>query len=104
MTDHDATRIHARLDEIVEVMGQQAVTIGKLSTSFDNMVAATARSEVQREQTCPHLHALQRLHSRLDRQEHILRILQWFGGIVTVALLIPGVKWFGERLFALLIG
>jgi len=104
VTENDARRIHERLDEIICVMGEQAVSIAKLNTSFESMLTATAKAEVTRKQTCPHNAAMARLQRHVDSLESNLKTLKWLGGVVTVALLIPGLNWFGQRLWLLIVG
>jgi hypothetical protein len=104
VTENDARRIHERLDEIICVMGDQAVSIAKLNTSFENMLTATAKAEVTREQTCPHNAAMSRLQRHVDALDSNIQVIKWFGGIVTVGLLIPGIHWFGQRLWLLILG
>ena len=104
MTDNDTRRIHQRLDEIVCAIGDQAVSIAKMQSSFDSMIAAAAKAEVTRAQTCPHNDLLHSVHNRITRMESAIHTLKWGGGIVTVALLIPGLRWFGSQLWTLVLG
>jgi hypothetical protein len=103
VTDGDATRIHARLDEIVAALTDQAISIAKLSSSFESMLTATAKAEITREQTCPHHGYMLRLGNRIERMESSVRVLKWLGAIVTTALIIPGLQWFGRELWRLII-
>jgi hypothetical protein len=97
VTESDVSRIHKRLDDIVEAVQQVALDHSKTRGEVSQLVALVAKSEANRAATCPHSEALTTVKSEM-------RVLKAIGGIVIAALLIPGVQWFGSRLWALLIG
>lgn len=97
MTDTDVRRIHERLDEIVESIHNLSLANQHTSNELSALVASLAKSEATRAATCPHAPAIARMQAQM-------RIVVWIGGLLVVALLIPGIQWFGARLFALVFG
>ena len=102
MSPDDTTRIHERLDQLILSMNTQAVALAKLSTSYEGLLGQIAESEDKRAATCPHIGCMSRIERKLDRMEETMLMLKWGGGIVTAALLIPGLHWFGAQLWALI--
>lgn len=95
-------RLHQRLDDIVAAMGEQSVALAKLSTSYESLLVQLAAEDEKRAATCPHIGCMSRIERKLDRMEETMLMLKWGGGIVTAALLIPGLHWFGAQLWALI--
>lgn len=97
MTESDVSRIHKRLDDIVEAVQQVALDHSKTRGEVSQLVALVAKAEANRAATCPHSEALTTVKSEM-------RVLKAIGGIVIAALLIPGVQWFGARLWTIVTG
>jgi len=94
VTDSDVQRIHQRLDDIVQSVQGIALDHSKTRGEVEQLIAMLAKSEATRAATCPHVESLTLIRSEM-------RVLKAIGGVVVTALLIPGVQWFGARLWAL---
>lgn len=108
MTDGGEARIHGRIDELAtaihEGLREVSTAMATQSAEFVALKQAMARESLTREATCPHLPTLGRLQQKVDRLEGAIKSVRWIAGVVTVALLVPGLNWFGKRLVELLLG
>lgn len=97
MTESDVARIHQRLDDIVKSVQDIALDHSETRGQVTSLVGMVAKSEANRAATCPHTEVLTTIRSEM-------RVLKAIGGVVVAALLIPGVQWFGSRLWAIMLG
>lgn len=97
VTDSDILRIHDRLDDIVEMVQKIEVAHESTRGQVEALVKMIAKSEATRQATCPQRDAITRLSGEM-------RIVRFVGTVIVAAMLIPGVQWFGERLWNLIIG
>ena len=97
VTERDVARIHQRLDDIVKSVQDIALDHSKTRGEVTQLIAMMAKSDYDRARTCPHVEQLTAMRSEM-------RLLKAIGAVVVAALLIPGVQWFGARLWTLLTG
>lgn len=97
MTTGDVSRIHQRLDDIAAAVQEIAVDHTKTRGEVQQLIALIAKGEATRAATCPYAEDLMVIRGEL-------RGIKVIGGIIVTALLVPGVQWFGSRIWELVMG